>query len=75
MKADTYFSNHPLVRKNFQGVNGWPVTGKDYAELMRMIEAKGFDTSVLPQIYAPSLPEGIVIKEEKDVEKNYWSHC
>lgn len=42
---------------------------------MRMIEAKGFDTSVLPQIYAPSLPEGIVIKEEKDVEKNYWSHC
>lgn len=69
MKADTYFSNHPLVRKNFQGVNGWPVTGKDYAELMRMIEAKGFDTSVLPQIYAPSLPEGIVIKEEKDVEK------
>lgn len=36
---------------------------------MRMIEAKGFDTSVLPQIYAPSLPEGIVIKEEKDVEK------
>lgn len=69
LKADEYFSNHPLIRKNFQGVNGWPVTGKDYAELMRMIEAKGFDTSVLPQIYAPSLPEGIVIKEEKDVEK------
>ena len=69
LKADEYFSNHPLVRKNFQGVNGWQVTGKDYAELMRMIEAKGFDTSVLPQIYAPSLPEGIVIKEEKDVEK------
>lgn len=51
LKADEYFSNHPLVRKNFQGVNGWQVTGKDYAELMRMIEAKGFDTSVLPQIY------------------------
>lgn len=69
LKTDTYFSNHPLVRKNFQGVNGWPVTGKDYAELVRMIEAKGFDTSVLPQIHTPSLPEGIVIKEEKDVEK------
>ena len=69
LKADEYFSDHPLVRKNFQGVNGWPVTGKDYAELMRMIESKGFDISVLPQIYAPSLPEGIVIKEEKDVEK------
>lgn len=69
LKADEYFSDHPLVRKNFQGVNGWPVTGKDYTELMRMIEAKGFDISVLPQIYAPSFPEGIVIKEEKDVEK------
>lgn len=69
LKADEYFSDHPLVRKNFQGVNGWPVTGKDYAKLMRMIEAKRFDVSVLPQIYAPSLPEGIVIKEEKDVEK------
>lgn len=71
MKTDTYFSNHPLVRKNFQGVNGWPVTGKDYAELVRMIEAKGFDTSVLPQIHTPSLPEGIVIKEERMLRKNY----
>lgn len=69
LKADAYFSNHPLVKKNFQGVNGWPITGRDYSEFLRMIKAKRFDTSVLPQIYAPSLPEGIVIKEEKDVEK------
>ena len=51
-------------------MNGWPATGKDYAELMRMIEAKGFDTSVLPQIYTPSLPEGIVVENERDVEIN-----
>ena len=70
LKADEYFSSHALVRKNFQGVNGWPATGKDYAELMRMIEAKGFDTSVLPHIYTPSLPEGIIIKNERDVETN-----
>lgn len=70
LKADRYFSDHSLVRKNFQGVNGWPVTGKDYAELMRMIEGKGFDISVLPQIYTPSLPEGITIENERDVEMN-----
>lgn len=70
LKADEYFSDHPLVRKNFQGVNGWPATGKDYAELMRMIEAKGFNTSALPQIYIPSLPEGITVKNERDVEVN-----
>lgn len=70
LKSDEYFSDHPLVRKNFQGVNGWPATGKDYAELMRIIEAKGFDTSKLPQIYTPSLPEGITVENERDVEVN-----
>ena len=70
LKADRYFSDHPLVRKNFQGVNGWPVTGKDYVELIRMIEAKGFDISVLPQIYTPSLPEGVTVNNERDVEVN-----
>lgn len=70
LQADEYFSNHPLVRKNFQGVNGCPATGKDYAELLRMIEAKGVDTSILPQIYTPSLSEGIVVENEKDVETN-----
>lgn len=68
LKADEYFSKHPLVRKSFQGVNGWQVTGKDYSELLRMTEAKGFDISVLPQIYAPSLPEGIMVGNERDVE-------
>lgn len=68
LKADEYFSKHPLVRKSFQGVNGWQVTGKDYSELLRMIEAKGFDISSLPQIYIPSLPEGIIVENERDVE-------
>ena len=70
LKADVYFSNHPLVRKNFQGVNGWPVTGEDYSELLRMLVAKGFDTSSLPQIYTPSLPEGVTVNNERDVEVN-----
>ena len=30
LKADEYFSDHPLIRKNFQGFNGWPATGKYY---------------------------------------------
>lgn len=68
LKTDEYFSKHSLVRKNFQGVNGWQVTGKDYSELLRMIEAKGFDISNLPQIYIPSLPEGIIVESERDVE-------
>lgn len=68
-QADEYFSKHPLVRKKFQGVNGWPMSSEDYTELLRMIKAKGFDTDTLPKLYAPTLPKNISIVHEKDVEK------
>ncbi|MBR8725457.1 type I restriction endonuclease subunit R [Bacteroides pyogenes] len=69
LKADKYFSNHPLVRKNFQGVNGWAISGNDYSELLRIIKAKRGNTDDLPQIYAYSLPKNISIRLERDVEK------
>lgn len=66
--SDDYFSKHPLIRKKFQGVNGWPSSSEDYAELLRMIKVRGFDTGILPKLYAPSLPKNIIIKRERDVE-------
>lgn len=69
LQEDEYFSQHPLVRKNFQGVNGWSASGKDYSEFLRMIKTKGFDTGNLPQLYAPTLPKDIVIEYEHDVEE------
>ena len=69
LKADTYFSKHPLVRRNFQGVNGWALSGEDYSELLRMIKSKGFDIEELPQLYVPTLPKNVVIEHEKDVEE------
>jgi hypothetical protein len=30
-----------IVRKNFQGVNGWQMTSEDYQELIRIIKEKG----------------------------------
>lgn len=68
LQADEYFSKHPLIRKKFQGVNGWPISSEDYTELLRMIEAKGFDTTTLPKLYAPALPKNISITHERDVE-------
>ena len=65
LQADEYFSKHPLIRKKFQGVNGWPMSSEDYSELLRMIKAKGFDTDILPKLYAPTMPENVNIKEEK----------
>lgn len=68
LQADEYFSKHPLIRKKFQGVNGWPMSSEDYSELLRMIKAKGFDTDILPKLYALTMPENVNIKEERDVE-------
>lgn len=69
LKTDTYFSNHALVRKNFQGVNGWAMTNNDYQELLTILRRKGFDTSILPTPYTPNIPENVDIKTEKDVEE------
>lgn len=68
LQADPYFSKHSLIRKKFQGVNGWPLSSEDYTELLRIIKAKGFDTDTLPKLYAPTLPKNIQITNERDVE-------
>lgn len=67
LKNDEYFSSHSLIRKNFQGVNGWEMNNKDYVEILRMIQAKGYDISNLPTLYSPKMP-CTNIKLEKDVE-------
>lgn len=68
LQADKYFSKHSLIRKKFQGVNGWAMSSEDYTELLRMIKEKGFDTDTLPKLYAPALPKNISIVHERDVE-------
>jgi hypothetical protein len=69
LKADSYFSQLPITRKNFQGVNGVPFSAKDYSELQRLLNEKGFDVSVLPQLYNPDLEKFTELKNEKDVEE------
>lgn len=68
LQTDEYFSKHPLIRKKFQGVNGWPISSENYSELLRMIKAKGFDIDTLPKLYAPTLPKDVNIEREHNVE-------
>lgn len=68
LRRDEYFANFPLVRKNFQGVNGFPIPAEAYNHLMDIIVSKGGDTSKLPKLYAPVLEDNDSIKTEKDVE-------
>lgn len=49
LQTDSYFSHHPLIRKNFRGVSGYPVSKECYSELLQMIQDKGFDIKGLPK--------------------------
>lgn len=70
LKADDYFKNVPIVRKNLQGINGWELTANDYAELLRLITSKGGDTSKLPKLFDGGNVSFGNIKLEKNVEEN-----
>ena len=37
LESDEYFSKHPLIRKKFQGVNGWGISNDDYSHLLQLI--------------------------------------
>ncbi len=69
LKSDKYFSQLPITRKNFQGVNGIQFSATDYDELQRLIKLKGYDVSVLPQLYKPNLEIDAHINNENDVEE------
>ena len=69
LKADDYFSNIPIVRKNLQGINGVELSAHDYSELLRLIVQKGGDISALPKLYESEDVDFGEIKLEKDVEE------
>src|SRR5690606_32433174 len=69
LKADPYFSQLGITRKNFQGVNGVQFSAKDYKELQRLLTEKGFNVSALPQLSRPDLEIEGNLKNEKDVEE------
>lgn len=70
IKGNAILSTSPLVKNNFQGVNGYPVTYVEYQELLRLWAARGMDTTCLPTI-APVkiLDPGISLDNERDVEE------
>ncbi|SHL55683.1 hypothetical protein SAMN05444360_102311 [Chryseobacterium carnipullorum] len=70
LKNDEHFSKNPLVRKNLQGINGYPLSSEDYLRLQQMFNEKGFDSSILPQLYNYTYSQNIELKNEREVEIN-----
>lgn len=69
LKADHYFSQLPIVRKNLQGIKGWELSAQDYSELLRIIREKGGDDYVIPRLFDGGCYDFGEIKVEKDVEE------
>ncbi len=67
LKSDSYFSQHPLVRKNLQGVNGYPLTSEAYLQLQRMIVNKGGEVAHLPKLYGYQLDKNKNLNNEEEV--------
>ncbi len=68
LKEDGYFSKNPLVRKNLQGVSGYPFSFEDYQHLQKLIFKNGGITKELPQLYSPIFSKNANINNERDVE-------
>lgn len=68
LKADPHFSKNPLVRKNLQGINGYPMTSEDYQQLQNRLASKGFDVATLPQLYSHIYEQNQHLKTEREVE-------
>lgn len=67
--ANPILSKSPLVKKNFQGINGYPISYEEYQEMQRIWNQKGFDVLNLPQLqYFPGLDKDIILRDERDVE-------
>lgn len=68
LKSDKYFSKHPLVRKNLQGVSGYSFTSEDYNRILYLVEKKGTNKNLLPHLYSPTFNSNEKLEIERDVE-------
>ncbi len=60
LKQDLHFHKHPLIKKNFQGVNGWMLTPEDYNRIMELAVLNGDDVNAWP-----NLPVGLECNSER----------
>lgn len=66
LKNNTYFKNHPLIKKNMQGVNGYLLSWQDYRELVKIMESKKFFK--MPIVESCLIINSDNIQIERDVE-------
>jgi hypothetical protein len=68
LKSNPVWVNNSLVRKNLQGINGYPIKYNEYQELLSMLEIGGQRVFDLPKLELTSRLETDELKDEREVE-------
>ena len=68
IKTDGHLKELPIVRKNFQGVNGTRLHNEDYTRILEILEQKGEDISQLPKLSSANFTPNKDCKNEREVE-------
>lgn len=68
IKTDEHLKELPIVRKNFQGVNGTRLHNEDYTRILEILEQKGEDISQLPKLSSANFAPNKDCKNEREVE-------
>jgi len=68
LKNNPIWLNNPLVRKNLQGINGYPIKYLEYIELLSILKLKGQNIDNLPVIKPTNRLNTDDLKNERDVE-------
>jgi hypothetical protein len=68
LESNPVWSQNPLVRKNLQGINGYPIGYNEYLELISILKSKGQDIGLLPMIKPTTKLASKDLQNERDVE-------
>lgn len=70
LKENYNFIKHGLVRAHMQGLgSGVALSLTDYTALQNMLQSKGFDVSIMPELLAYETDMAIELHNEQDIEK------
>lgn len=68
LENNALWSKNPLIKKNLQGLNGYPIRYDEYIELLSMLKSKGQNIEKLPIIKPTSRIDTYDLKDEREVE-------
>ena len=68
LEKNALWAKNPLLKKNLQGLNGYPIKYEEYIELLSLLKSKGQNIEKLPTIKPSSKIETEDLKDEREVE-------